>query len=199
MARRLEELTREERELQVENISPREAVGDLRNYVCGTVEFPALPNGSDCPAPSTGSFASAVTTACLRSPTEVPCRQTSPGRHQRTVVHRSSDTEVQTQMPPTTDGAAKQSVLKTAPKLSAVTGLFLSRLAASTEASDVQGRLAGLVGDKTVVCTKLKTRYSMYSSFYVSLDKDLFELLNKPEAWPVGCVFRPFYRKFTAL
>ncbi|KAM7301273.1 hypothetical protein ISCGN_016792 [Ixodes scapularis] len=70
--------------------------------------------------------------------------------------------------------------------------------AASTEASDVQGLLAGLVGDKTVVCTKLKTRYPTYSSFHVSLDKDLFELLNKPEVWPVGCVFRPFYGFLTS-
>ncbi|KAG0444104.1 hypothetical protein HPB47_014170, partial [Ixodes persulcatus] len=177
MASRLEELTSEVRKLRVENNSLRDAVRDLRDCVCGSVEFPALPNGSDRPTPSTGSFASAVITGTSASRAGVPlpkfhARQKSPGRHQRTVVHRSSDPERQTQRPPTTVGTAKQSVLKTAPRQSAVTGLFASRLAASTEASDVQGLLAGLVGDKTVVCTKLKTRYPTYSSFHVSLDKD---------------------------
>ncbi|KAG0437637.1 hypothetical protein HPB47_017345, partial [Ixodes persulcatus] len=146
----------------VKNISLRDAVRDLRDCVCGSVEFPALPNGSDCPAPSTGSFASAVITDPSAPRADVPlpkfhARQKSPGRHQRAVVHRSSDLERQTQRPPTTDGTAKQSMLKTAPRPSAVTGLFVSRLAVSTEASDVQGLLSGLVGDKTVVRTKLKT------------------------------------------
>ncbi|KAG0417147.1 hypothetical protein HPB47_005836, partial [Ixodes persulcatus] len=50
----------------------------------------------------------------------------------------------QTQRPPTTVGTAKQSVLKTALRPSAVTGLFVSRLATSTEASEVQGLLARL-------------------------------------------------------
>lgn len=204
IASRLDELTREVRELRVENSSLRDEVRDLRDCVCGKVEFPALPKGSDCPAPSTGSFASVVMTDPRASRAGVPppkfhARQKSPVRHQRTVVHRSSDPERQTQRPPTTVGTAKQSVLKTAPRPSAEPGLFVSRLAPSTEASDVQELLAGLVGDKTVMCTKLKTRYPTYSSFHVSLDKDLFELLNKPEVWPNGCVFRPFYGKLSPL
>lgn len=118
MASQLEVLTREVRELRVENSSLRDEVRDLRDCVCGKVEFPALPKGSDRPAPSTGSFASVVMTDPRASHAGVPppkfhARQKSPVRHQRTVVHRSSDPERQTQRPPTTVRTAKQTVLET--------------------------------------------------------------------------------------
>ncbi|CAN8019471.1 unnamed protein product, partial [Ixodes persulcatus] len=208
MASRLEELTSEVRELRVENISLRDAVRDLRDCVCGS----HCPNNSDCPASFTGSFASAVITGTSASRAGVPlpkfhARQKSPGRHQCTVVHRSSDPERQVQRPPTTVGTAilrltlrwtkGKSYGPPDPITSHLKTVWYFTSMHVTEASDVQGLLARLVGEKTVVCTKLKTRYPTYSSFHVSLDKDLFELLNKPEVWPVGSVFRPFYGKLS--
>jgi hypothetical protein len=47
-----------------------------------------------------------------------------------------------------------------------------------------------------LVCTRLKTKFSSYASFHVSVFEDDFPLTN-PAVWPSGCLMAPFYGKLT--
>jgi hypothetical protein len=49
-----------------------------------------------------------------------------------------------------------------------------------------------------MVCTKLKTRFSSYTSFHVLVDEDEFPLTNNAGVWPNGCLIAPFYGRLKA-
>lgn len=40
---------------------------------------------------------------------------------------------------------------------------------------------------------ELKTKYVTYPSLHVEMNHDSLEVINRPEAWPDGCIFHPFF------
>jgi hypothetical protein len=46
---------------------------------------------------------------------------------------------------------------------------------------------------KSLVCTRLKTKFSTYASFHVSVTEEDFPLSNNVGVWPDGCLIAPFY------
>lgn len=76
--------------------------------------------------------------------------------------------------------------------------LFVSRLAPDTTASDVLLLVEPLLKGNPICCSKMKTKYETYSSFHVEVNQDSFELINRPEVWPDGCIFHPFFGRLDA-
>ncbi|XP_077500070.1 uncharacterized protein LOC144110874 [Amblyomma americanum] len=189
MASRMDALTDEVRQLRAENALLREALNGLSASV-RTVSQSECSHFDCSESPSYASAVAANPPAGMSAPPSKP-----PAQDQSTHLQRPSKAVSQPPRPRATFGTAKQSMLKVAPRLPAKKSLFVSRLDPTTTASDIQELLAGTVGDKVVTCTKLKTKYDTYGSFHVSMDEHLFELVSKPEVWPDGCVFRPFYGK----
>ncbi|KAG0411199.1 hypothetical protein HPB47_011664 [Ixodes persulcatus] len=194
MVTQIDALTFEVRQLRAENVTLRVEIRDLRECVVGQTDFPPLRYAKQpaALAPPAQSFACVAATGPGFSG-DGTRSQPSTARPLRKVTHPSANPVSNPARPPATFGTAKHCTLQVAPKSLAARGLFISRLAPSTKASDVQELLAGLVGDRTVTCTRLKTRHHSYNSFHVALDEGLLDIVNKPEVWPSGCVFRPFY------
>ncbi|CAN7976648.1 unnamed protein product [Ixodes persulcatus] len=71
--------------------------------------------------------------------------------------------------------------------------LFVSRLAPDTTASDVLLLVEPLLKGNPICCFKMKTKHETYSSFHVEVNQDSFEVINRPEVWPDGCIFHPFF------
>ncbi|KAG0426831.1 hypothetical protein HPB47_026080 [Ixodes persulcatus] len=71
--------------------------------------------------------------------------------------------------------------------------LFVSRLAPDTTASDVILLVEPLLNGNPICCSKMKTKHETYSSFHVEVNQDSFEVINRPEVWPDGCIFHPFF------
>ncbi|KAI5754557.1 hypothetical protein M8J77_009532 [Diaphorina citri] len=46
-----------------------------------------------------------------------------------------------------------------------------------------------------VVCSKMKTRHTSYSSFHLSIPEDQKDLINCNDAWPEGVLVKPFTGK----
>lgn len=88
-------------------------------------------------------------------------------------------------------GSGKTSRLKPALRFPRRSAIFLSRLDQSTRVNDVLDSLASL-DLKHLVCTKMKTKFSNYSSFHIEvLDSDL-QVLLKEDLWPDGCIVSKF-------
>ncbi|CAN8015619.1 unnamed protein product [Ixodes persulcatus] len=71
--------------------------------------------------------------------------------------------------------------------------LFVSRLAPDTTASDVLLLVEPLLKGNPICCSKIKIKYETYSSFHCEVHQDSFEVINRPEVWPDGCIFHPFF------
>lgn len=83
--------------------------------------------------------------------------------------------------------------MKIAQRRDAHKALFVSRIAPETTSSEIVDLLSTVVPNKEVVVKRLKTRYDTYASFYISVNSDVFELINNEDFWPDGCIFKPFY------
>ncbi|KAG0444846.1 hypothetical protein HPB47_013320 [Ixodes persulcatus] len=141
MVTQIDALTFEVRQLRAENVTLRVEIRDLRECVVGQTDFPPLRYAKQpaALAPPAQSF------ACVAA--------TGPGFSGDGTRSQPSSSSAQGHPPlskSATFGTAKHCTLQVAPKSLAARCLFLSRLAPSTKASDVQELLAGLVGDKTV-------------------------------------------------
>lgn len=72
--------------------------------------------------------------------------------------------------------------------------IFVSKLSPSTTSAQLTEHLS-TVHVIPLACQRLKTKYSSYSSFCVTVDEDSFERLSDPLFWPKGCLFKPFRGK----
>jgi hypothetical protein len=50
---------------------------------------------------------------------------------------------------------------------------------------------------RKLVCTKLRTKFDSYFSFYISVTEDEFSLINNTDVWLSGCLIAPYYGKLT--
>jgi len=71
--------------------------------------------------------------------------------------------------------------------------LFVSRFDPQVSEEDIKNSLKNLVKLSSLNCTKLKTKFSSYSSFHVSVEESDFTLINDTAIWPAGCLIAPFY------
>lgn len=71
--------------------------------------------------------------------------------------------------------------------------LFVTRLAPGTTTLDLTSSLKDLLNGVEVTCTQLPSRHPSYSSFHVAIEEQHSDGINTPEAWPEGCLFRPFF------
>lgn len=103
-----------------------------------------------------------------------------------TIVRRKQKTKV-------VEGTRVESRLGVVPRTPWKRSFFVLRLPPSTTASNVCEVLEDVVQGKSVQCTKLLSKYDCYASFYVCVDTDCFDMINDPNVWPSGCLFRPFF------
>jgi hypothetical protein len=75
--------------------------------------------------------------------------------------------------------------------------LFVSRFSPEVTADDVCKTLKEQLSLKKLVCTRLKTKFSTYSSFHILVNEDEFSLINDAGVWPSGCLIAPYYGKLT--
>ncbi|KAG0422987.1 hypothetical protein HPB47_001221 [Ixodes persulcatus] len=66
-------------------------------------------------------------------------------------------------------GASKSTTLRTVPRGPARKALFVTRMNPDTTTEDIEQFVADVVKDDTLVCTRLKSKFSTYSSFHVAL------------------------------
>lgn len=89
-------------------------------------------------------------------------------------------------------GASKSTTLRTVPRGPARKALFVTRMNPDTTTEDIEQFVADVVKDDTLVCTRLNSKFSTYSSFHVAVSADTFDIINDPLVWPEGCLFRQF-------
>lgn len=71
----------------------------------------------------------------------------------------------------------------------------MSRLDPETSVADVAVFAEPFLEGNQITCLKLKTRFDTYSSFHISLECGLFDLINQSNVWPEGFIFREFLRR----
>lgn len=87
------------------------------------------------------------------------------------------------------------STLEMAPVRIKSKSLFVSRFSSKVNATNIEDTLKNQLNLRSLVVTKLKTKFQTYSSFHISVDERDFELINNAEVWPAGCLIAPFYGK----
>jgi hypothetical protein len=75
--------------------------------------------------------------------------------------------------------------------------IFISRFCPDVTTDDVVTSLKEQLSLKKLVCTRLKTKFSTYASFHVSVLEDEFPPINNTGVWPAGCLIASFYGKLT--
>ncbi|XP_077545924.1 uncharacterized protein LOC144158716 [Haemaphysalis longicornis] len=92
-------------------------------------------------------------------------------------------------------GTSKLSKVKAVPRKPISKALFVSRLDPKTSIEDVKDFVKPVLGDKTVQCVKLRTKYDSYASFHLSGDDEAFAALNCFDVWPEGSIFHQLFGK----
>jgi hypothetical protein len=87
--------------------------------------------------------------------------------------------------------------LLTVTKKERTKAIFVSRFCPDVTTDDVVTSLKEQLSLKKLSCTRLKTKFSTYASFHVSVLEDEFPLINNTGVWPAGCLIAPFYGKLT--
>jgi hypothetical protein len=90
-------------------------------------------------------------------------------------------------------GNNSSSTLKTVPKRARTKALFVSSFSPEVTSADVEQSLNDQLKLVSLTCTKLKTKFSSYSSFHIAVSEDDFQLINDTAVWPVGCIIAPYY------
>lgn len=75
--------------------------------------------------------------------------------------------------------------------------LFVTRFHSSTMATDVKALITSAVNVNSVICTRLKTKFDSYNSFYVDFPADAFDSIAAPEVWPKGVLVLPYYGRLS--
>jgi hypothetical protein len=71
--------------------------------------------------------------------------------------------------------------------------LFVSRFSPDVTSVETENSLKEQLLLKSLVCTRLKTKFSTYASFHVSVAEEDFPLISNVGVWPDGCLIAPFY------
>ncbi|KAG0424985.1 hypothetical protein HPB47_027828 [Ixodes persulcatus] len=95
--------------------------------------------------------------------------------------------------PPSSSGTAKSDKVLAAPRKQVTKALFVSRLDPRTSVADIESFVAPFLGSKSVILTKLKPKFDSYASFHLSGDQLVLDIFYKPELWPKGSIFHPFF------
>ena len=74
----------------------------------------------------------------------------------------------------------------------AITGVFVSRLDPKTTSSDLQMLIRQETGLR-VKPQKMRTKSTLYSSFYIEANKSSRDLILHPDVWPKYTLLKPFY------
>lgn len=75
--------------------------------------------------------------------------------------------------------------------------IFVSKLSPCTTSAQLTEHLS-TVHIVPLACQRLKTKYTSYSSFCVTVDEVSFQRLGDPLLWPKGCLYKPFRGKLHA-
>ena len=75
--------------------------------------------------------------------------------------------------------------------------LFVSRFSPDVKCIDIENSLKEQLLLKSLVCTRLKTKFNTYASFHVSVAEEDFPLINNVGVWPDGCLIAPYYGRLT--
>jgi hypothetical protein len=73
--------------------------------------------------------------------------------------------------------------------------LFVSHFSPKVTADDIFEPLKEQLSRKKLACTKLKTKFSSYSSVLISVTEDEFSLISNPAVWPSDCLIAPYHGK----
>lgn len=92
-------------------------------------------------------------------------------------------------------GTLANSKLEMAPERIKTKSLFVSRFSPNVNKSNIEDSLKSQLNVRSLVVTKLKTKYQTYSSFHISVDERDFDLINNTNVWPAGCLIAPFFGK----
>lgn len=95
-------------------------------------------------------------------------------------------------------GTSKNCKVKSVPRKALSKALFVSRLDPDTSVTEVLDIIKPVLKAKIASCAKLRTKYTSYASFHISVEDETFEALNNPEVWPEGCLFHQFFGKLDA-
>lgn len=153
-------------------------------------EFPPL---SAAARPSTGTYLSATTAGAVASPRE---------RVETTGATLPSAAVKKPARKPVV-GASKINVHVKAIPTKRCVDIFVSRLHPETTDNELVDSVNSVKGEllvHEVHCTKLKSKYDFYSSFYVAVHVDsndfkaAIDLLMAPEAWPSGVFVKRFFK-----
>jgi hypothetical protein len=71
--------------------------------------------------------------------------------------------------------------------------LFVSSFSPDVTSTDIENSLKEQLLLKSLVCTRLTTKFNIYASFHVSVTEEDFPLINNVGVWPDGCLVAPFY------
>jgi hypothetical protein len=71
--------------------------------------------------------------------------------------------------------------------------LFVSRFSSEVTAQDIEKSLEDQLQISSLTCTRLKTKFSTYASFHISVNEEDFPSINNTVVWPNGCLIAPFF------
>lgn len=73
---------------------------------------------------------------------------------------------------------------------------FITRINPSVSAAELSRDLLTYAPDlKSVICCKMSTKHSSYSSFHLTVPEEQKNLISNDEAWPEGVLVKPFIGK----
>lgn len=153
----------------------------------GGTPSPPVVSSHMSPPPSSSMASSEATASCPTVPPAAPSED-SAILLARPVEIKAS--RLQTK-PVALIGSSEISRLTVVPSSPRRKALFVTKLSPETTAANITEHLAS-VGVQSVQCSRLKTRFDTYASFYVSVEAEAFGSLTNPATWPRSCLFKPF-------
>lgn len=215
MTRKMDILTAEFKCLRAENQHLRSEVQQLRKNVVDRLPIPssppqlyattATPTSRVASAASKASFAPPALAhpnnwpslprsnlTPLEEPVLLPPPSGSRGGAASLTNDGFTEVKLRRRAKPST-GTAKSDTVQAVARPQRRMALFVSRLRPDTSVADVQALVEPFLDGKSIVCSKMVTRFPSYSSFHLSCDQAVFDAINKPEVWPEGSIFHPFF------
>lgn len=157
-------------------------------------EAPVISSTSDNPSPSDTPRDTETSPVCpappaRQSPSEL--RADDPVRPPLTTIATVSEKKPKKGNRPAFLGAMELCALSVVERPPRQRALFVSKLSPDTATADLKKHIESQ-NICPLSCRRLKTKYSSYSSFYVTVDEENMQRLNDPSMWPRGCIFKPF-------
>lgn len=208
LSNKLDVLMAEVKCLRADNSSLRSQITQLRNNVMERTPLPSVPPTSYATVAAQSTVASilASTSASLPSsrnrPSNPAARLTpasvNPELRSGNAAHGSADVDGFTTVGPRRRtkpslGTARPNKVTAVPRPERRLALFVSRLHPDTTVADVDALVKPFLNGKPVICSKMMTKFDTYSSFHLSGDESVFNVINNSEVWPEGSIFHQFF------